>query len=108
VLTGPNLAAPDLRMTFAVRYAPRDVDSDGDGLVDKSDPCPFEAGPLRDTETPGCPDRAPEDLTLPPARERSPAIAPAESTPSEPTSAAPADAPVPPETPKADPPSASP
>ncbi len=62
-VAGPDLAAPPLRYTFAVRYAPRDVDRDGDGLVDKNDPCPSEAGPTRDTETPGCPDRAPQDLT---------------------------------------------
>ncbi len=63
VLAGPDLASPDLRATFAVRYAPRDTDSDGDGLLDKVDRCPNEPGPVRDTETPGCPDRAPEDLT---------------------------------------------
>lgn len=93
VLTGPDLAAPDLRMTFAVRYAPRDLDHDGDGLVDKSDPCPSEAGPLRDTETPGCPDRAPEDLTLrapsEAAQPAAPVAAPAPTPPTEPAPAAP-------------------
>lgn len=103
VLAGPDLAAPDLRMTLAVRYAPRDIDRDGDGLVDKNDPCPLEAGPLRDTETPGCPDRAPEDLTVRPAAEPAPSSTPptapsATETPA-PIESAPAEAAAPPAAP---------
>jgi hypothetical protein len=75
-----------------VRYAPRDIDRDGDGLVDKNDPCPSEAGPIRDTETPGCPDRAPEDLTR--------------IAPSMPTTGAPVAAAAP-ETPPAPPPAST-
>ena len=97
VLAGPDLASPDLRATFAVRYAPRDIDRDGDGLVDKNDPCPSEAGPIRDTETPGCPDRAPEDLTriapTVPATS-APAASAAPETPAAPPLAPPDAAPV--------------
>ncbi len=101
VAAGPDLAAPDLRMVFAVRYAPLAVDRDGDGLADKVDPCPNEVGPVRDTETPGCPDRAPEDLTkVPPASpvnreapaEAAPSPGPEAAPPGEPAPAAPAPA----------------
>jgi hypothetical protein len=122
VAAGPDLAAPDLRMVFAVRYAPLAVDRDGDGLVDKNDPCPSEAGPVRDTETPGCPDRAPEDLTKassassaapavsepPPAAPPAPASPPEETAPSAPVEPA---APAPPAAPTpegASPPSTTP
>ncbi len=116
VLAGPDLAAPDLRMTFAVRYAPRDIDHDGDGLVDKSDPCPVEAGPLRDTETPGCPDRAPEDLTVrapsEPAQAAAPVVAPVPAAANEPAPSAPPAPPsepaTTPEAPKPEAPSVTP
>ena len=106
VVSGPDLGAPDFRMTFAVRYAPRDVDSDGDGLIDKNDPCPAEIGPIRDTNTPGCPDHAVEDLTKAPGVPVAspgdneppggrPTPLPSPEAPSQAPSATPAETPIP-------------
>jgi outer membrane protein OmpA-like peptidoglycan-associated protein len=52
---------PDARVLFRIAYAPiketgpaKPADRDGDGILDKDDACPDQAGPA---ETQGCPDR---------------------------------------------------
>ncbi len=54
----PGIGSPDLRALISVGYEPGDDrDTDGDGLVDRDDPCPLDAEDLDDWEdTDGCPE----------------------------------------------------
>jgi outer membrane protein OmpA-like peptidoglycan-associated protein len=56
-LTDNTVTAPAFRVLGGVRYAPLGRDSDGDGILDKNDKCPFEAEDFDGFEDDdGCPD----------------------------------------------------
>jgi hypothetical protein len=69
------ITVPRFRFVLGVVYAPTQRDTDGDGIPDKTDFCPTDAGPHGGTQ-PGCPGSAPA-----PAAPASPAPAPQETTP---------------------------
>ncbi len=95
---------PRFRFSLSVRYAPLGHDSDGDGIPDRDDKCPFVHGLAGNPAGEGCPasaERETVDLTATPPE---PAPAPALASP---PTAAPAGQPAPaptPGTPSAAPP----
>ncbi len=80
------ITIPRYRFVLGITYAPQGRDTDGDGLLDRDDMCPNEAGP-RSGDRPGCPGSVappPPETQLPvpqppPVYEPTPAPAPAEA-----------------------------
>jgi OOP family OmpA-OmpF porin len=89
-LTEGALPVPRFRVVLGASFAPSDLDTDGDGVVDRLDRCPSQPGPLS-AERPGCPEPPAEPPPAPP-----PVIAPVPAAPPpEPVPAAPPPEPVP-------------
>lgn len=55
----PAITVPRFRFVLGAVYAPTARDTDGDGIIDKNDMCPTQAG-ARGGDNPGCP-RGPEE-----------------------------------------------
>jgi hypothetical protein len=71
---------PRFRFAFSIRYAPLGHDTDGDGVLDKDDKCPFVHGVPGNPAGDGCPpsaEREQVDLTgTPPTETETPAAPP--------------------------------
>src|SRR6185295_10106618 len=61
---GDAFTAPRFRFVLGIAYAPRSIDSDGDGVRDADDRCPSLAGPPAGTD-PGCPEKPPAPQETP-------------------------------------------
>jgi hypothetical protein len=59
-LSGEPTTVPRFRFVLGVTYAPMQRDSDGDGVPDRIDRCPTQAGE-KGGERPGCPPQPPTD-----------------------------------------------
>jgi hypothetical protein len=57
-LSSEPTTVPRFRFILGVTYAPMQRDSDGDGVPDRTDRCPTQAG-VRGGERPGCPPEPP-------------------------------------------------
>ena len=93
------ITVPRYRFVLGITYAPQGRDTDGDGILDRDDLCPREAGP-RGGDRPGCPGSAepppPEPVTPPPLEPAPPPpVTTTPPAPSDPT--APSTPPTPPE-----------
>jgi hypothetical protein len=79
---------PRFRFALAIRYAPLGRDSDGDGVLDRDDKCPFVHGVAGNPAGEGCPASAEHeqvDLTgAPPAAPATPAAPDSTAAPSTP------------------------
>jgi hypothetical protein len=59
-VSDPPILTPRWRFTLGIRYAPLARDSDGDGVLDKNDLCPYtKALPVEGFPHDGCPHEAP-------------------------------------------------
>jgi OOP family OmpA-OmpF porin len=71
-LTDGALPVPRFRAVLGASFAPSDLDTDGDGVVDRLDRCPSQPGP-RSGERPGCPEPPAEPPSPPPPATEPPA-----------------------------------
>ncbi len=70
-LTDNTVTAPSFRILGGVRYAPLGRDTDGDGILDKNDKCPFEAEDKDGFEDDdGCPDLDNDRDGIPDSRDK--------------------------------------
>lgn len=85
-ISSSPITVPRFRFVLGISYAPTARDTDGDGVPDRIDRCPTQAGE-RGGERPGCPVMPPEPAPVAPAPAQSPPAAPAQDAPAPPAPA---------------------